>query len=108
VHCVWDNGSHIVDLTQLSNTQGNHFTVGIRGVPAIYYINVCRPLNPIHDNTLKDCGPNLAVCKVTIEANNTLSLGEVTQPPISDFDGSINLLYYNGSSCPTSKNKIYL
>jgi insulin-like growth factor 2 receptor len=35
VHCVWDNGSHIVDLTQLSNTQGNHFTVGIRGVPAI-------------------------------------------------------------------------
>ncbi len=81
------------------------FTVGIGRVAAIYYINVCRPLNPIHDNTLKDCGPNSALCKVTIGVNNTLSLGEATQPPISGFDGSINLLYYNGSPCPTNKNK---
>ena len=108
VHCVWDNGTHFLDLTPLSMTSGNHVAVGMGGtVPAIYYINVCRPLNPVHNENFKACGRNSAACKTVMDGSNqVLSLGEATRPPVSGFgDGKINLIYENGSQCPSDPKR---
>ncbi|CAG2101758.1 unnamed protein product [Medioppia subpectinata] len=116
VHCVWDNGSHILDLTQLAMTTGNHFAVDIPTTTpssaahdfSIYYINICRPLNPIHEQhmSLTECGVNSAACKVTISGDHKhLNLGEPIHPPIKAFDGSISLFYENGSVCPADASK---
>ncbi|XP_054164262.1 cation-independent mannose-6-phosphate receptor-like isoform X3 [Oppia nitens] len=108
VHCIWENGSHHMDLNQLVMTNGNHLTVGLSPSTSqhvIYYINVCRPLNRIFEtfshSSINNCGPNAAICRVTIGSNDSvLSLGEPTSGPIRLFDDSLNLFYENGSPCP--------
>lgn len=114
IHCVWENGSHINDLTQLAMTRGNHFAVSMPseegGRPALYYLNICRPLNPIREKDYSDkgCGGNSSACRIGLgdpTNESVLSLGEPTGPPFTGFDGSVNLIYENGSPCPTNKSK---
>lgn len=112
VHCIWENGTHILDLSNLAMSSGNHFavslTAGAETAPSIYFINVCRPLNPMHETKLdpKQCPPSSAACAIKLDANKSaLSLGEATHPPFSGFDGSITLIYENGSPCPTNTNR---
>ena len=114
INCIWENGTHIVDLSHLTMTSGNHFAVGSKtgtdgtDAPSIYYINVCRPLNKMHEPKLDDklCTPNSAACSMKLDKSlTTLSLGEASQPPFTAFDGSLTLIYENGSPCPTNPKK---
>lgn len=61
-----DGNGHVFDLSPLIKADGHHMaitTASNGGEPdATYYINVCRPLNPI-DSTL--CPPLSSACAVT-------------------------------------------
>ena len=112
VHCLWENGSHILDLTALAMTTGNHFTAGSLTTqstpPSIYYINICRPLNQIHDNhmSLEKCGADSAACRKLLDSKQkNKSLGKAVNPPFRGFDGNIHMIYEDGSPCPTNSKK---
>lgn len=54
---------HIIDLSSLISESGHYAALSdVSGKKAAYYINVCRPLEPIpHLN----CPPGSAVCEIT-------------------------------------------
>ena len=60
-----DANGRVIDLSPLIKADGHHLavtTTSNRGdTDATYYINICRPLNPI-DSTL--CPPMSSACKV--------------------------------------------
>ncbi|XP_060687644.1 cation-independent mannose-6-phosphate receptor isoform X3 [Hemiscyllium ocellatum] len=70
-----------------------------------YYINVCRPLNPI-----PGCDRNAGVCLMEYERDfdalyekvSISNLGIVKNGPKLDTDGRIILEYVNGSACVNS------
>ena len=53
----------IIDLSPLISESG-HYTVisDVAGKKAAYFINVCRPLEPIHNVS---CPPGAAACEIT-------------------------------------------
>ena len=60
-----DDNGHVYDLSPLIKADGHHLAVATSenggNDKDTYYINICRPLNPI-DSTL--CPPMSSACKV--------------------------------------------
>ncbi|RWS13627.1 cation-independent mannose-6-phosphate receptor-like protein [Dinothrombium tinctorium] len=104
-NCVWQNGTHTIDLGPLSLAQGNHFAhyFGFEH----FLINVCKPVNPFNAlGTSVSCGRNVGICKIDWQNNNkTFSYGQPLDPPFQLYDGSIALKYQNGDPCPTNHSK---
>ncbi|XP_043858247.1 cation-independent mannose-6-phosphate receptor isoform X1 [Dromiciops gliroides] len=73
-----------------------------------YYINICRPLNPI-----PGCDRNASACQMKYEKDQDSfsetvaisNLGVAKTGPIIDGNGSLILEYVNGSSCINSEGK---
>ncbi|XP_054163320.1 cation-independent mannose-6-phosphate receptor-like [Oppia nitens] len=108
VNCFWGNNTHFIDLKQLVKKSNNYQIYYISPTTndfSIFYINVCRPLNPIiysfSESGINNCVPNSAICRVNIDSNDSgVSLGQPTSGLIRLFDDSLNLFYENGSPCP--------
>ncbi|XP_034964504.2 cation-independent mannose-6-phosphate receptor isoform X1 [Zootoca vivipara] len=75
------------------------------GPRKIYYINVCRPLNPI-----SGCDRRASVCEMTYNKIGSLevsisNLGVAKQEPVVEGPGKILLNYTSGSLCITAEGK---
>ncbi|OBS58274.1 hypothetical protein A6R68_10601, partial [Neotoma lepida] len=74
-----------------------------------YYINVCRPLNPV-----RGCDRYASVCQMRYEIKEgslaeTVSisnLGVAKTGPVVEESGSLVLEYVNGSACTTSDGRL--
>ncbi|XP_068926465.1 cation-independent mannose-6-phosphate receptor [Petaurus breviceps papuanus] len=81
---------------------------GEHGTWKKYYINICRPLNPI-----PGCDRNASACQMKyekdhdsyFEAVSISNLGVAKTGPVIDGNGSLILEYVNGSSCVNSEGK---
>uniref|UniRef100_A0A8C5SQA2 Insulin like growth factor 2 receptor n=1 Tax=Laticauda laticaudata TaxID=8630 RepID=A0A8C5SQA2_LATLA len=89
------------DLSSLSlfgNVKENWFAMDNSGenVHKKYYINVCRPLNPI-----PGCDRRASICEMTFKRGESVSinLGIARQSPIFEGPGRILLNYTGGSLC---------
>ena len=71
--CSADTTTEHYDLSSLVLSEGYHsaITAPDVGGDASYYINLCRPLNPIPDTK---CPPQAAVCKVDSKGTITVSM----------------------------------
>ncbi|KPM03088.1 cation-independent mannose-6-phosphate receptor-like protein [Sarcoptes scabiei] len=102
-HCVFENDTHIIDLSPLSLERGNHFVFD-EDDNAVIYINFCRSLNRIRDNQLRNCSPNSASCILkNNDPSQSINLGEPSQIPFTGYDGNVHLIYNNGDQCPHNK-----
>ncbi|CAK8672502.1 unnamed protein product [Clavelina lepadiformis] len=93
----------IIDMTPLISESGHYVAVSdIAGEKASYFINVCRPLEPIQGVA---CPAGAAVCEVT-ESHKTKSLGFVDpQHNFLSFNSetkSVTLQYNSNQRCPSS------
>uniref|UniRef100_A0A670YH54 Insulin like growth factor 2 receptor n=1 Tax=Pseudonaja textilis TaxID=8673 RepID=A0A670YH54_PSETE len=89
------------DLSSLSlfgNVKENWFAMDNSGenVHKKYYINVCRPLNPI-----PGCDRRASICEMTFKRGESVSinLGIARRSPIFEGPGRILLNYTGGSLC---------
>lgn len=105
--CLWQNGTHSVDLGLLSLEDNNHHHPIInrqKGTNSIYYFNFCRPVNPIRNwrEHKHPCRPGSGVCRTAYDASNdhSLSMGVPFTSPQTMPDGNFSLLYNNGDPCP--------
>lgn len=98
-NCVFENATHIVDLSPLSLDLGNHFVIGDDN--SIVYINFCKSLNRMGDDQLMNCKASSAACLVKkLGSKSTeINLGEPSVPPIQGYHGDITILYNNGDKC---------
>lgn len=64
VECMVIDGSDSYDLSPLVKATGHYKVTSelTNSDDATYYINICRPLNPIQEVL---CPPNAAACKVS-------------------------------------------
>ncbi|XP_067674216.1 cation-independent mannose-6-phosphate receptor-like isoform X2 [Haliotis asinina] len=93
------SGSYKVDLSPLIKASGHHVAIAMTpgaNSGTTYYINICRPLNPIQG---KLCPPGSAACRVEGD-KPPLSLGHLAKGPYVDsVNGKVTLAYVNGSKC---------
>ncbi|XP_060069663.1 cation-independent mannose-6-phosphate receptor-like [Ylistrum balloti] len=103
VKCSVDAGNRTIDLSPLVKPVGHYFSLSAtNGKNSSYYINICRPLNPIY-NTL--CPPQASACMLQ-SGGRPKSLGKVTGPPmIEKSTGKVTLLYSGGDVCSTNPAK---
>ncbi|RDD41852.1 Cation-independent mannose-6-phosphate receptor [Trichoplax sp. H2] len=91
-----------VDLSPLIKSTDNWEAVTIGGQNGSYYINLCRPLNPISNVR---CPPGSGICLKKLGTDPPLSLGRPYQKPTIASDGTVILNYINGSRCPSDSSK---
>ncbi|KAM4866079.1 cation-independent mannose-6-phosphate receptor isoform 2-T3 [Thomomys bottae] len=95
---VKSEGSHVGNWYAMDNSR-EHVTW------RKYYINVCRPLNPV-----PGCDRNASACQMKYEndqgslteAVSISNLGVAKTGPVVEESGSLLLEYVNGSACTTS------
>ncbi|XP_063843942.1 cation-independent mannose-6-phosphate receptor-like isoform X1 [Scylla paramamosain] len=99
ISCFVDTWTHRIDLSPLIKSVDNYETVNPENPKEKFYLNVCRPLNPIVG---LNCRPGSAVClsKPGLQGNNPLSLGHPNIIPVSDNEGA-NIMYVHGAKCTT-------
>ncbi|XP_043744063.1 cation-independent mannose-6-phosphate receptor [Cervus elaphus] len=103
------------DLSRLAKSEGgpggNWYSLdngGARNTWRKYYINVCRPLNPV-----PGCDRYASACQMKYQGeqgsySETVSisnLGVAKTGPVVEDSGSLLLEYVNGSACTTSDQK---
>ncbi|XP_071800837.1 cation-independent mannose-6-phosphate receptor-like [Asterias amurensis] len=101
IQCNVVNGSRVIDLSPLVSDRGYYLAQSLtsEGPNTQYYINLCRPLNPIPGVR---CPPGSAAC---VDKDGTLmSLGIVTSGP-SMNEGNVAVTYSNGDICPEDKTR---
>ncbi|XP_042211767.1 cation-independent mannose-6-phosphate receptor-like isoform X2 [Homarus americanus] len=101
INCFVDTAKHRIDLTPLIRATGNYETLNPENSKEKFYMNVCRPLNPIIG---LNCQPGTAACLSTpsIETG-PLGLGHPLVTPTYMYEtDSVQIIYIHGSSC-TSK-----
>ena len=109
VDCVWNNGSHTVDLSPLSLSWSNHFGYKMNTEQTndtkLYFLNVCRPLNRV-TSFGGWCHPNAAICEVTTNGSfsSFVSMG-IPGKPTKYFDHHIVIVYEDGDMCNPAENK---
>ncbi|XP_055982014.1 cation-independent mannose-6-phosphate receptor isoform X3 [Sorex fumeus] len=104
------------DLSSLAKSEGgaagNWFAMDSAGSHSSwrkYYINVCRPLNPV-----PGCDRYAAVCQMKYvieqgtytEVASISNLGSASEGPLVEESGSLLLEYVNGSACITSDGRL--
>lgn len=106
VPCLWQNGTHSVDLGKISVLEDDnhyHFIINRETLTStMYYFNFCRPVNAIRLNRRfgYPCRPGSGVCRAFQPENKeTQSMGVPSEPPLVTFDGNFSLLYKNGDYC---------
>ncbi|XP_036361842.1 cation-independent mannose-6-phosphate receptor isoform X1 [Octopus sinensis] len=101
--CTVIKGGQMFDLSPLVQMSGHHVAEGMapsEDPGASYYINICRPLNPIYGSI---CPPLASVCETHVDENG-VSLGSVSDVPYIDpNDQAVTIHYKNGAPCPNSK-----
>nr|XP_006818196.1 PREDICTED: cation-independent mannose-6-phosphate receptor-like [Saccoglossus kowalevskii] len=98
-----------IDLTPLITENGGYLAVSSLGdVPAsdlkssdTYYINLCRPLNPIAG---AKCPPGSSACRVR-EGEAPISLGKAAEEPYITAEDEVAIKYVHGSKCPQDEKK---
>lgn len=113
IPCLWTNGSKSIDLGRIAiaNDQ-NHLAVSIdKGTTTghmtskVSFINICRPLNPLHPKEI-NCRHGSAACKIFFYGEGKverMSLGIPLNPPVT-IDDVPALVYNNGDPCPNKKS----
>lgn len=100
VPCSVANGSQLIDLSPLIKMSENHVAQPLSfssDSGASFYINICRPLNPIPGSL---CPPEASICRVK-ESEKPLSVGAVNSGPYIDGnDQKVTMLYVLGDKCP--------
>ncbi|MBZ3890423.1 Cation-independent mannose-6-phosphate receptor, partial [Sciurus carolinensis] len=104
------------DLSSLAKSEGgrggNWFAMDSSGEHVTwrkYYLNVCRPLNPV-----PGCDRYASACQMKYEENQgsyteavaISNLGVATAGPVVEESGSLLLEYVNGSACTTSDGRL--
>ena len=99
ISCFVDTWTHRIDLSPLIKSSGNYETINPENPKEKFYLNVCRPLNPIVG---LNCRPGSAAClfKPGLHGNNPFSLGHPNIRLVSDNDGA-NIMYTHGAKCTT-------
>ncbi|XP_062610067.1 cation-independent mannose-6-phosphate receptor-like [Saccostrea cucullata] len=102
VMCSVEKDGYTIDLAPLIKKSGHHLAVSTtrRGsnTNGTFYINICRPLNPIYG---KLCPPGASACWDRV-GKSPISLGKArTHPQLDPVTNKIYLLYDHGSKCPT-------
>lgn len=99
IPCYVDNLNHQIDLSPLIKSDGNYEAVNPKNPREKFYINVCRPLNPIID---LNCQPGSAICKTSTDKDEKpVSLGHPNVTPVHDGSGGANIMYTHGAKCST-------
>ncbi|OWF52457.1 cation-independent mannose-6-phosphate receptor-like [Mizuhopecten yessoensis] len=103
VKCSVDAGNRTIDLSPLVKPTGEYSSLStMNGKDVSYYINICRPLNPIY-GTL--CPPQASACMLQ-PGGSPQSLGKVTGPPVLEKGtGKVTLIYEGGDVCSTNQAK---
>ncbi|GAB1599449.1 cation-independent mannose-6-phosphate receptor-like [Argonauta hians] len=106
VRCTVTKGNHLFDLSPLVNMSANHIAEAVvpsRDPGATYYINICRPLNPIFGAI---CPPFASVCATNI-GQKDVNLGSVSEGLFIDpNDHTVTIHYKHGDPCPnTNQNR---
>ncbi|KAK7107906.1 cation-independent mannose-6-phosphate receptor-like isoform X2 [Littorina saxatilis] len=111
VLCEVSADGQTFDLTPLVKNSGHHLaTIDIPGTSnadskntqGTFYINVCRPLNPIF-NTL--CPAGSAACR-EVRGEQPQSLGQARSPPVYDSARKeIILTYDHGQPCASDSSQ---
>lgn len=100
IPCFVDTWTHRIDLSALIKSTGNYETVNPENPKEKFYLNVCRPLNPIVG---LNCRPGSAVClsKPGPQGSKPLSLGHPNIIPVSDNSQGAKIMYTHGAKCTT-------
>ncbi|XP_064627541.1 cation-independent mannose-6-phosphate receptor-like [Lineus longissimus] len=106
VQCLVDNGTSVIDLSPLIKNNEYYLaiksTAGDKDPKGTFYINVCRPLNPIRGVL---CPPGSAACRVEA-GKKPVSLGLVETAPFIDKDtNKVTIMYDHGVQCATNPKK---
>lgn len=98
IPCLVDTLTHQIDLSPLIKSVGNYEAVNPRNPSEKFFLNVCRPLNPI---TGLNCRPGSAICKSnSVVGEGPLSLGHPDVTPVHDGSGGATIMYTHGARCP--------
>lgn len=100
ISCFVETWTHQVDLSPLIKSDGNYEADNPKNPNEKFYLNVCRPLNPIVG---LNCRPGSALCKSSlVKGEGPLSLGHPNVTPVRDHDGGgARIMYTHGAKCPT-------
>lgn len=99
--CSVTNGSTVIDLSPLIRQSGSYEAFDTASLTASFYINICRPLNPIKD---VNCPPGVAVCMVPTNGA-PVDIGRITAPPkINSVTNEIYITFNSTTACPDDKN----
>lgn len=97
ISCFVDTLTHQIDLSPLIKSVGNYEAVNPKNPSEKFYLNVCRPLNPIIG---LNCRPGSAICKSSLVIGGTpLSLGHPNVTPVHDSSGGASIMYTHGARC---------
>lgn len=105
INCFVDAWDRRIDLSPLIRTTDNYKVVNPRSPNDTFYLNVCRPLNPISGI---NCQPGTAGClsNPTLETGPA-SLGHPVVTPVYIYKDQVNLLYTHGSNCTSNPSSGY-
>ncbi|XP_064475457.1 cation-independent mannose-6-phosphate receptor-like [Ornithodoros turicata] len=101
LHCAVKEGGLQFDLSPLILSSGRYTALNVDHPGYVYYINVCRPLSPVHPYHHL---PSAGIIRVSEDGKTVESLGSVPMEPFNDFQGHVSLLYVNGSRCASNEN----
>lgn len=108
VSCAVQNGSSLIDLTPLIHWSG-YYTATDDAVEQNdnspdFYINVCRPLNPIPGVT---CPPGASVC-MDPDDGPPVEIGQETSgPQINTATDEVFITYSSGTMCDSDPSQNY-
>uniref|UniRef100_A0A665V9G9 Insulin-like growth factor 2 receptor n=1 Tax=Echeneis naucrates TaxID=173247 RepID=A0A665V9G9_ECHNA len=100
VKCSVENGSSLIDLTPLIHVNGYYTATDEAAdqsdAAAVFYINVCLPLNPIPG---VNCPPGAAVCMDPAKGP-PVDIGRTTRgPEVNSATGEVSIKYNSSTKC---------
>lgn len=102
IDCFVDTWSSRLDLSPLIRSTGNYEIINPSKHKEKFYLNVCRPLNPI---TGFHCQPGSAACLYnSSSAVGPLNLGHPAVSLVYVYEDGVKMMYTHGSKCPTNPN----
>nr|XP_053644748.1 cation-independent mannose-6-phosphate receptor-like isoform X1 [Cherax quadricarinatus] len=102
INCFVDTWEHRIDLSPLIKASGNYETSNPDNPKEKFYLNVCRPLNPIAG---LNCQPGSSAClySPTLETK-ILSLGHPDVTPTYIYNDGVQIMYTHGSTCTSNQD----
>nr|XP_045597766.1 LOW QUALITY PROTEIN: cation-independent mannose-6-phosphate receptor-like [Procambarus clarkii] len=100
INCFVDTWERRIDLSHLIRASGNYETSNPDNPKEKFYLNVCRPLNPI---TGLNCQPGAAACLSSPSSETGLyNLGHPVVTPTYIYNDGVQIMYAHGSPCPSN------